>query len=100
MAGEVFVDVMRNIANDISRSSYSTDILYGEVISLSPLTIEVDNRFEIDEEFLILSTLVKKKEITLQDDTNVVLWNDLSVGENVILLRHSGGQRFYVLDRR
>lgn len=100
MAGEVFVDVMRNIANDISRSSYSTDILYGKVISLSPLTIEVDNRFEIDEEFLILSTLVKKKEITLQDDTNVVLWNDLSVGENVILLRHSGGQRFYVLDRR
>lgn len=100
MAGEVFVDVMRNIANDISRSSYSTDILYGKVISLSPLTIKVDNRFEIDEEFLILSTLVKKKEITLQDNTNVVLWNDLSVGENVILLRHSGGQRFYVLDRR
>lgn len=100
MAGEVFVDVMRNIANDISRSSYSTDILYGKVISLSPLTIEVDNRFEIDEEFLILSTLVKKKEITLQDDTNVVLWNDLSVAEDVILLRHSGGQRFYVLDRR
>ena len=38
----------------------TTDLLFGEVTSVSPLKIRVDNRFEVDEQFLILSALVKE----------------------------------------
>jgi hypothetical protein len=38
----------------------TTDLLFGEVTSVSPLKIRIDNRFEVDEQFLILSALVKE----------------------------------------
>ena len=100
MAGEKFVDIMQKIARDSAGSNSMTDILYGVVTSVSPLKIKVDNRFEISAKFLVLSSLVKKKTVTLPDDTVLTLWGNLSVGEGVSLIRHNGGQKFFIIDRR
>lgn len=37
-----------------------TDLVWGEVKSISPLMIKVDNRFDITEEFIILSALCQE----------------------------------------
>lgn len=100
MAGEKFVDIMQKIAKDYASSNSMTDILYGVVTSVSPLKIKVDNRFEISANFIVLSSLVKKKTIILPDDTELTLWDNLAVGESVSLIRHNGGQKFFVIDRR
>ena len=72
----------------------TTDLLFGVVTSVSPLKIKIDNRFEVDEKFLILSALVK--ETVLPD---IFLWRGLIVGDKVRVLRVNQGQMFYVLER-
>lgn len=57
------VDRMKDKTGD------ETDLMFGVVTSTSPLTIRVDNRFEIGSDFLILSQMVKPLEITVKGQT-------------------------------
>lgn len=63
MAGETLIRLIQDAGKP--DASKSTDLMYGEVTSVSPLKVRVDNRFEVDEQFLILSALVKETIITL-----------------------------------
>ena len=58
MAGNKLIQTIQSMAK--TPIGETTDLLFGEVTSVSPLKIRVDNRFEIDEQFLILSALVKE----------------------------------------
>jgi len=53
--GERLVQCMRQAANKSRNPSKNTDIVFGVVQNTSPLTVLVDNRLELTEEFLILS---------------------------------------------
>jgi len=63
MVGNKLVKIMQDAGKP--SSSESTDLLFGEVTSVSPLKIKIDNRFEVGEEFLILSALVKETVINI-----------------------------------
>ncbi len=63
MVGNKLVKIMQDAGKP--SSSESTDLLFGEVTSVSPLKIKIDNRFEVGEEFLILSALVKDTVINI-----------------------------------
>ena len=67
MAGNKLVQVMQSVAK--IPTGETTDLLFGEVTSISPLKIKVDNRFEVDEQFLILSALVKETIIKIPNST-------------------------------
>lgn len=58
MAGSKLVKIMQEAGKP--PTGEVTDLLFGVVTSVSPLKIQVDNRFEVDEQFLILSALVKE----------------------------------------
>ena len=58
MAGNKLIQTIQSMAKP--SVGETTDLLFGEVTSVSPLKIRVDNRFEVDEQFLILSALVKE----------------------------------------
>lgn len=58
MAGNKLIQTIQSMAKP--PIGETTDLLFGEVTSVSPLKIRVDNRFEVDEQFLILSALVKE----------------------------------------
>lgn len=87
MAGTKLIQTIQSMAKPAAGET--TDLLFGEVTSVSPLKIQVDNRFEVDEQFLILSALVKESP----------LWRGLIVGDKVRLLRVSEGQMFYIIER-
>ena len=98
------------------------EVMYGTVSGLSPMEIELDNKGgKLSEPFLVLSKLCKRFEITsvvhthsyFDSDTGdnaggsetrtteqarqtTLIWPGLRVGERVILLSFSRGQRFYV----
>lgn len=57
MAGEKLISVI-NSAGREDRSD-TADLVYGVVTSASPLKILVDSRFEIGEDFIVLSALCK-----------------------------------------
>jgi hypothetical protein len=63
MVGNKLVKIMQDAGKP--SSSESTDLLFGEVTSVSPLKIKIDNRFEVGEEFLILSALVRDTVINI-----------------------------------
>lgn len=140
MAGEKLVRIIQESAKKAANSADKTDFIRGEVVSVEPLQIKVDNKFILDESFLLLSMLCKKRvlDLTLFADAitdlvldvvegtkiiyfdcdgeeqeshvevnrnikvqlgEVVLWDDLQVGEKVRMLRVSSGQLYYVLER-
>jgi len=65
MAGNKLLKIMQE-AGKIPAGE-TTDLLFGEVTSVSPLKIKIDNRFEVDEKFLILSALVKETVIKIPE---------------------------------
>lgn len=60
-------------------------ICFGKVINISPLQILIDQKIILDSSFLVLTK-------------NVTYFNKLEKGEEVILLRMQGGQKYIVLD--
>ena len=118
------VQVMRELVAQTNSASKPADYLIGVVESTSPLTIRIDQRETITEEFLILTDLVRdySVDITVSHTTEnrgggggyaeyeshnhdykgrkkIIVHNGLSVGESVVLIQQAGGQEYIVLSR-
>ena len=101
-----------------------TDYCLGVVETVVPLSIRIDQKDILTEEFLILTDLVRdfSVDITVSHTTEnraggggdaefashnhdytgrkkIIVHNGLSVGESVILIQQAGGQEFIVLSR-
>ena len=97
------------------------DIVIGEVTSVKPLRVKVDNR-ELTEAFLILGALCKETRISSDNIKNlnhyhtvstmstqsadsqaegydIMLWRGLEVGDRVFMLKVGRGQKYYLLQR-
>ena len=80
------------------------DIVEGEVTSVSPLKVKVDNR-ELTEAFLILGALCQETIITRTSEDNfdiyqIKLWRGLKVGDKVMMIKLARGQKYYILQRK
>ena len=95
MAGE---RLARAIKNQATNEKELSDLVFGVVISTSPLQIKVESRFTVSSEFLILSQMVKHKSVSFENKS-ITIFEDLKAGETVRMLRVSKGQKFFVLDR-
>ncbi|CAD5900541.1 DUF2577 family protein [Carnobacterium maltaromaticum] len=63
MAGEILA---KYLAEAKGNSQEFTDIVFGRVIELTPLKIQIDNRFEVGAEFLILSAMVQELKVKIK----------------------------------
>lgn len=119
-AGEL-VRLIKKAAVDAVEAEKPSAVCFGRVISGTPLRISVDQRFVLGEKQLILTKAVidhsvdalvgfyteeSEKADTVENHKHgckgrkkIVLLNGLREGEEVILIRVEGGQRFIVLDR-
>lgn len=103
MAGE---QLARIIKDSKPKPADLSDMLYGVVTSVSPLTIRVDNRFSITSRHLLLLQMVRplsvSVSITIDGKTgtgSAQVFRALQIGDRVRMLRVSKGQKYYVLDR-
>lgn len=125
MNGERLLAIMQRIAASAVAAGNPSDYCIGTVISVNPLTIQLNQQEEaLSEDFLILTDLVRdfNVDITVSHRTEnraggsgdaefashnhdyvgrkrITVHNGLSVGEAVILIRQAGGQEFIVLSR-
>lgn len=102
MIGEKLVSIMLEASRNGTPMTEKTDLLYGKVVSVNPLKIQVANepRLLLTAPFLILSTLCKEKKVTLPGtNQELVLWPNLQVGDTVSMLRVLQGSKFYVLQK-
>ncbi len=120
------VETMKKAAQNEREASKPVDIYFGEVISKTPLKINVEQKMILGEAQLILTRNVTDYMITatvqwksekgvLSSDKESIaspshtheivgvkdfqIHNALKVGEKVILIRQQGGQKFIVIDR-
>lgn len=123
------IEIIKQAAIEAVAASNPCAILFGKVISTSPLKINVEQRLTLDESHLILTSNVRdyKTKISFDnpgiknivknysmDDTpgtdyklsyqqpiqnEITVYNGLKMNESVMLLQIQGGQKYIVLDR-
>lgn len=96
------VKIIQKIVIETVNTNYPLSMMYGTVISTSPLKINVEQKMVLDAPFLMLSKSVTYQSTSIIIDgqtKTITLTNALKVGEQVVLLRQQGGQKFLVLDR-
>lgn len=92
------IETIKKAAIDAVRASNPVVFLFGTVVKENPLTINIEQKMELTEEFFILTNAVKLYETKINDQ-KAIIDNSLKKDEQVILARMQGGQRFIVLDR-
>ena len=106
-------EVQKAIKN-MADSMKLTDLVYGEVTSISPLKIKVDQKLELTSSVIILTSAVIEKKINYShthgysngttstespDLSEVIIVEGLLIGDKVIMLRVENGQKFIVLSK-
>lgn len=105
-------DTIKRLGAGAVNSGNPVAVMFGTVTKSSPLEINVDQRFTIDEDFLIVTERLTRYEVDLKhnhttsgEDTGealtekVVIREGFKVGDTVLLLRVQGGQKYVVWDR-
>ena len=115
---------IRKLVQQTLEAMRPADYILGRVETVSPLSIRLNARDLVTEDFLILTDLVRDHsvDITVSHQTEnraggsgdpsfashnhdykgrkkITVHNGLAVGEIVIMIRQSGGQQYCVLSR-
>lgn len=118
------VSTLQKLVAQTNNAMKPTDYCLGVVETVAPLSIRIDQKDILTEDFLILTDLVRDftVDITVSHTTEnraggggyaefashnhdytgrkkIIVHNGLSVGESVILIQQAGGQEFIVLSR-
>ena len=120
------VESIKKAALEAMENSDPSCIMYGKVIQISPLQIQVNVKLILHAEQLVLTRNVTEYTVEISANTGsagghkhtdskggdtssngshshsiskITVKNALKVGEEVILIRQSGGQEYIVLDR-
>lgn len=118
------VSTIQKLIAQTSNAMKPSDYCLGVVETVAPLSIRIDQKDILTEDFLILTDLVRdfSVDITVSHTTEnraggggyaefashnhdytgrkkIIVHNGLSVGESVILIQQAGGQEFIVLSR-
>lgn len=80
-----FLKTIKQAAVEAVNAQNPVQICFGTVTKTDPLTVAVDQKISLTEEFLILTKTVTEDALAADDE--------------VILLRAQGGQKYVVIDR-
>ena len=97
-----FLEAIRTACVRAVESRAPTGVYIGTVSCASPLQIMIDQRLSLSKEHLVLCSSVKdfdKSVLIGGESTSLKIPLALEEGEEVVLLRAQGGQKYIVLDR-
>ncbi|AFL99765.1 Protein of unknown function (DUF2577) [Desulfitobacterium dehalogenans ATCC 51507] len=110
------LDLIKAAGTDAVNASNPVNILFGEILTVNPLSVKVDQRFTLPEDFLIVPEGVTNYEVDLQHThqytdngsasntsealtSKIVIRSGLAPGDRVLMLKVQGGQRYVILDK-
>lgn len=109
------VNLVKQAAVEAVEAAKPVQLLYGVVVSATPLSIQVDQKVFYSEQMLVLTRNVTDftLDISLSAETEkvaghshvmngrkkIVVHNGLTVGDWVLLARMQKGKQYLVLDR-
>lgn len=93
---------MKKTAVDAVNASKPANMIFGKVISTSPLQIKVDQKLILGKSQLVLSKNVTDYRLSVTKNAEpewITVHNALKTGEEVILMQVAGGQKYIVIDK-
>lgn len=78
------VEIIKKSAVEAVEASNPVIIVFGKITSSSPLKVNIEQKLTLGPEQLLLTDAIK---------------NNINTGDNVILIRQQGGQKYIVLDK-
>jgi len=118
------VNIIKEIASTVIQNGEPMEVIVGEVVSASPLEIKIDPKLTIPEENIILTKNTSEWTMEMSVDhvtenrsggggyaefashnheykgrKKYLVHNQLVIGDKVIMLKETGGQRYIALDR-
>lgn len=115
------LSTVKKAAMDAMAAGNPAAVMFGEVTNTDPLEVNVDQRFTLPADFLIIPESLTHFEIVLRhyhdytDDSGsgtstkqtkpalpekpIVIRRGLEAGDKLLLLRVQGGQQYVILDR-
>lgn len=120
----MIVKSIKDVVAGVMHNASLTDVEIGEVVSENPLIIQTEDKIPISQDSIILTKNTCLHSIDMEVDhltenraggggyaefashnhgyfgrKTYLVHNELKIGDKVILLRESGGQRYIALDR-
>ncbi|MGG4449659.1 DUF2577 domain-containing protein [Brevibacillus porteri] len=86
--------LIKQAATEAVDASNPVGVFFGTIKSTTPLEIDIDQRFVLTKEFIVLTE--GTKELRYGD---TILRPALKTGDRVVLLRIQGGQQYIVLEK-
>jgi hypothetical protein len=106
------LNAIRQAALSAMEAGNPVAVMFGTVIKTNPLEVNVDQRFTLDADFLVVPESLTRLELdlrhvhTIPSGTTdealtqpVVIRPGLQAGDRVVLLRMQGGQKYLILDK-
>ena len=78
------LNIIKKAAMDAINASQPSDFCFGKVMSVTPLKVLVEQKMTLGNAHLILTETISKS---------------LTDGDEVVLLKKKGGQKYLILDR-
>ena len=79
------IQIIKKAAVEAVEASKPVKICFGEITKKSPLTVKIEQRLELSDDFLVITETAKKAS--------------LAKGDYVLLIRMQGGQSYVVIDK-
>ncbi|MBD3917636.1 DUF2577 domain-containing protein [Paenibacillus sp. PR3] len=92
------LDAIRKAAMTAVEASNPVAFLFGIVTQINPLEVNVDQRFTLDADFLVQTEATTELRVRI-GPAEYFIRRPLQVGDQVVLVRLQGGQRYLILDR-
>lgn len=92
------LNTIKQAAMEAIEASKPVAVMTGTVTKTSPLEVNVDQRFTLDADFLIVPESLTRYTLMI-GSTEYVVRSGLQAGDRVILLRVQGGQKYLVVDK-
>lgn len=80
-----WTQLIKQIARQEREASQPCDVVFGQVASVSPLSVRLEQKLTLPAQFLVVSATASHA--------------GFSPGDAVILLRKCGGQQYVILDK-
>ena len=96
------LNLIKKAAKEAVDAGQPADFCFGRVQSTDPLKISVEQKMTLSSAQLILTKNMTDFKVTVQDGDEtkeITIHNSLQVGDEVILLKKKGGQKYLVMDR-
>ena len=99
--------IIKRAAAEAFEASKPMTLVFGKVISTTPLSVQIGQSLYLSEKHLILTDEVRdhvieltREDLDLQEHIRYTAHRALLVGEEVAMLRCAGGQKYIVLCRK